>query len=70
MTPDGVIVAAVLAVVLVSMSSVGITTALRVAGVMDVLDVLGDLLGPVTRRGQIIKQAVGEVWEGGEENDG
>ena len=45
MTPDGVIVAAALAVVLVSVSLVAITTLLQVAAVMRVLDVLGDLLG-------------------------
>ena len=51
----------------------GIEVALRVAGVLrtlDVLDVLGDLLGPVVRCGQIIKWAVGEVWEGGQGDDG
>ena len=39
-----------------------------VAGVLrtlDVLDMLGDLLGPVVRRGQIIKWAASEIWEGG-----
>ena len=30
------------------------------------LDLLGDLLGPVVRRGQIIKWAAGEIWEGAE----
>ena len=54
---------------LVSVSSVGIATALQVAAVTRVLDVLGDLLGPVVHRGQIIKWAAGEVWEGGQEND-
>ena len=55
------------AVVLVDIPGVGIGIALRVVGVLcvlDVLDVLSDLLGPVVRRGQIMKWAAGEVWEG------
>lgn len=49
------------AVVLVSLPGVGMGVALRVAGILltfDVLGVLGvlsDLLGPVVRRGRIIK---------------
>ena len=61
-TPDGVIVAAALAVVLVSVSGVTIATALRVAVTVRVLDVLGDMLRPVVRRGQTTKWAAGEVW--------
>ena len=38
--------------VLVSVTEDGVTVALRFAGVMRVLDVLGDLLGLVVRRGQ------------------
>ena len=41
-TPDGVIVVAAFAMVLVSVTWVGVTVALRVAGVMHVLDVLGE----------------------------
>ena len=61
-TPDGVIVAAALAVVLVSVSGVATATALRVAAIVRVLDVLGNLLRPVVRRGQTTKWAAGEVW--------
>ena len=46
------------AVVLVSVPGVGISVALRVAGglrVLDVLDMISDLLGPLVRCGQIIK---------------
>ena len=39
-------------VVLVSVTGDGITVALRFAGVVRVLDVLGDLLRLVARRGQ------------------
>ena len=45
-TPDGVIVVAMFAV---SLFWVGVAVALRFAGVVHVLDVLG-LLGPVARR--------------------
>ena len=51
-TLGGVIVAATLAVVLVSVTGDGITVALRIAGVARVLDALGDLLGLVVRREQ------------------
>ena len=51
-TLDGVIVAATFAVVLVGVTGGGITVALRIAGVVRVLDVLGDLLGLVVRCGQ------------------
>jgi hypothetical protein len=44
-TPDGVIVVAALAIVLVSMTW---------AGAVHVRDVLGDWLGPIVRRRQII----------------
>lgn len=44
-TRDGVIVAAVFAVVLVSVTWVGIAVALRVAGVGRKVDVFGDLQG-------------------------
>ena len=54
-TPDGVVVAAALAVVLVSVSGARIATTLQVADVVCVLDVLGDLLRPVIRRGRTIK---------------
>ncbi len=60
-THDSVIVVAVFAVVLVSVVLVGIAVALRVVGVVYVLDVLGDLLGPVVRRRQIIKWTAGGV---------
>ena len=69
-TPDGVIIAVALAVVLVSVSELGFVTALRVANVVRMLDVFGDLLGPVVLCGQIIKWAVGEIRERGQENDG
>ena len=69
-TPDGVIVAVALAVMLASVSGARIATALRVAVVMRVLDVLGDLVRPVVCRGQTIMWAAAEVWEGGEDNDG
>jgi len=46
-THDSVIVVAAFAVVLVSVILVGIAVALRVVGVVYVLDVLGDLLGRV-----------------------
>ena len=51
-TLDRFIVAATFAIVLVSVTGDGITVALRIAGVVRVLDVLGDLLGLVVRRGQ------------------
>ena len=57
-----VIVATALAVGLVNVSGVAIVTALRVAVVVRVLDVLGDLLRPVVRRGQAKKWAAGEIW--------
>ena len=50
-----VIVVSAFAVVLVSVTWVGIAVALRVAGGVHVLDVLGGLLGPVVRHGQKIK---------------
>jgi len=53
--PWGVIITAVFAGVLVSATGVGIVVAQRVAGVVHVLDVLGNFLGPVVRHGQIIK---------------
>ena len=48
-TPDGVIVVAAFAVVLVGLTWVGVAVGQRVAGVVHMLDVLGDLLGPVVR---------------------
>ena len=48
-TPDGDIVVAAFAVVLVGLTWVGVAVALRVAGIVHMLDVLGDLLGPVVR---------------------
>ena len=51
-----------IAVVLVSVAWVGIAVALWVAGVVRMLDAFGDLLGPVVRRGNLIKWAVGGVW--------
>ena len=51
-TLDRVMVAATLAVVLVSATGDGITVALRIAGVVHVLDALGNLLGLVVRHGQ------------------
>ena len=48
-TPDGVIVVAAFAVVLVGLTWVGVTAALRFAGIVHMLDVLGDCLGPVGR---------------------
>ena len=69
-TPDGVIVAVALAVMLASVSGARIATALRVAVVVRLLDVLGDLVRPVVCRGQTIMWAAAEVWEGGEDNDG
>ena len=59
MTPDGVVVATALAVVLVSVSGIAIATTLRVAVVVCVLDALGDLLHPVVGREQTIKWAAG-----------
>ena len=47
--PDRVVVVAAFAMALVSVIWVGIAVAPRVAGVVHVLDVLGDLLGPVVR---------------------
>ena len=49
-TPDGVIVVAAFAVVRVGLIWVGVAVARRFAGIMRVLDVLGELLGPVVRR--------------------
>ena len=49
-TPDGVIVVAAFAVVRVGLIWVGVAVALRFADVVRVLDVLGELLGPVVRR--------------------
>ena len=51
-TPDGVIAVAAFAVVRVGLIWVGVAVAvaLRFAGVVRVLDVLGELLGPVVRR--------------------
>ena len=54
-TPDGVIVVPAFAVVLVSVIWVGIVVAPRVAGVVHGLDVLGDLLGPIVRRNNIVE---------------
>ena len=62
-THDSVIVVAVFAVVLVSVIWVGIAVALRVVGVVCVLDVLVDLIGPAIRRRQIIKWPAGGVEE-------
>ena len=42
-TPDGVIVVAAFAMVLVGVNWVGVAVALRVAGVVHVLDVLGEV---------------------------
>ena len=53
-TPDGDIVVAAFAIVLVSVTWVGVTVALRVSGVVHVLDVLSEWLGPVACHGQII----------------
>ena len=50
-------------------SGVGVVTALLVANVVRMLDVLGDFLGPVVRRRQMIKWIAGEVGERGQEND-
>ena len=50
-TLDGVIVAATLALVLVSVAGMGLLL-LRISGVVRVLDVLGGLLALVARRGQ------------------
>ena len=61
-TPDGVKVAAGFAAVLVSVVWVGIVVSLRGAGAVRMLDVFGDLLGPVVRRGQIIKWTAGGGW--------
>ena len=55
-TSDRVIVVVAFPVVLVSVIYVGIVVALRVAGVVHMFDVLGDLLGPVGRRRQIIRR--------------
>jgi hypothetical protein len=52
-TPNGVIVAMVFAMVLVGVTGVGIAVALRVAGAVRPLDVLGDLIGPIIRHGEI-----------------
>ena len=60
-TPDRVIVVAGFAVVLVSVIWVGIVAALRVAGVVHVLDVLGDLPGPIARSRNTIQWTVGGV---------
>ena len=46
-TPDGVIVVAAFAVVLVGLTWVGFAVGQRVAGVVYMLDVLGDSLSPV-----------------------
>ena len=59
-TPDGVKVAAGFAEVLVSVAWVGIVVSWRVAGVVRMLDVFGDLLGPVVRLGQIM--TAGGSW--------
>ena len=53
-TPNGIIVVAAFAMVLVSVTWVGVAVALRVAGVVHVPDALGEWLGPVVCRGQII----------------
>ena len=58
-TPDGVIVVAAFAVVRVGLIWVRVAVALRFAGVVRVLDVLGELLGPVVRR----------KWTAGERED-
>ena len=49
-TPDRVIVVAMFAVVQVDLIWVGVAVALGFTGVVRVLDVLGELLGPVVRR--------------------
>jgi len=59
--PDEVIVAGAFAVVLMNMISTGIVVALQGAGVARVLDVLGDLLGPIVRGGQTMKWTVGSI---------
>ena len=46
-TPERVIVVAAFAVLVVSMSWVDAAVVLRVAGIVHVIDVLSDLLGPV-----------------------
>ena len=43
---------------------VGIVVSLRVAGAVRVLDVFGDLLGPIVQRGQIINGQRAVVGEG------
>ena len=48
-TPDGVIVVAAFVVVLVGLTWVGVAVGQRVAGVVHMLDMFGDLLGPVVR---------------------
>jgi len=53
-TPVRVIVVAAFAMVLVSVTWVGDAVALRVVGVVHVLDVLGEQLGPVVHREQMI----------------
>ncbi len=49
-TPDRVIVAAVFAAVLVSVTGDSVAVALRIAGVVRVLDGLGDFLDPAICR--------------------
>ena len=48
-TPDGVIVVAAAVGVLVGLTWVGVAVGQRVAGVVHMLDVIGDLLSPVVR---------------------
>ena len=60
-TPDRVIVVAAFAVVLLSVTWVRTAVALRVDGVVHVLDVLGGLLGPVVRMDKNTMDG-GGVW--------
>ena len=63
-TPDGVIVVAAFAVVRVGLIWVGVVVALRFAGVVRVLDVLGELLGPVVHRKWTAVEERGKIMAG------
>ena len=64
--PDEVIVVAAFAVVRVGLIWVGlaVAVALRFAGVVRVLDVLGELLGPVVRRKWTAVEERGKIMAG------
>ena len=52
-----------------NVTGAGFVVALRAAGVVRVLDVLGDLIGPVVRGGQTMEWTAGSIERGWPEDD-